>query len=286
MSLSLLAHRNFEVWVADVHNEAIPHGEVKVHGNTLFTSISLPKETDYSINWRSHPGTTHTVFCEIFVQGKKTRVATHFMDKDKPGTQSRSSLGRISPEVLGTQNNDWLQAPSPLKHAHVELRIRRARGTPIHQCLDDPGDPDNHIDEIDIDLIDDADEGKSPFVIFRLDFVPMPKQGTTAVAGPSAVPQKRKRLPSPPLSSARTAPGRRRQEPPNNPPPPRGPSPPPNGRANDGRNLLELLVNGLSQDCHPGTESTSTRLRQERRRKRSMPSLKPACKWEFQHVCS
>ncbi|KAJ6497097.1 hypothetical protein C8R47DRAFT_1113815 [Mycena vitilis] len=242
MSLSLLAHRNFEVWVADVHNETIPHGEVKVLRNTLSTSISLPKDTPYSINWRSHPGTTNTVFCEIFVQGKKIRVATHFMDKDKPETQCRSSLGRISPEVLGTQNNDWLLAPPPLKHAHAELRIRRAKGTPIHQCLDDAGDPDNHIDEIDIDLIDDADEGQGPWVIFRLDFVPISKQGTTAVAGPSAVPQKRARLPSPPLPGARVAPGRRRQDPPNNPAPPRGPSPPPNCRADDGRNLLELLT--------------------------------------------
>ncbi|KAJ7631971.1 hypothetical protein DFH06DRAFT_1479812 [Mycena polygramma] len=239
MSLSRLIHRNIEVWLTDVDNKTIPHGEVKMQGNTLTTSTSLPKETDYAINWRSHPGTTHTVFCEIFVQGKKIRVATHFMDKDKPETQSRSSLGRISPQVLGTQNNDWLKAPPPTKHAFVELQIRRAQGTPIHECRADSEDPGAHLDEIDIDLIDDADEGKDPFIIFRFEFVPVPKQGRNTVPGPSTVPLKRKHLPSPPRSSARTAPGR--QESPDGSPPPRGLSPAPTGPAKDGKNLLELL---------------------------------------------
>lgn len=70
---------------------------------------------DYVIHWRNYPGTAHTVFCEIFIHGKKSRVATHFMDKDKPETQTRSSLGRINALITGSQGNDWLSAPTPSK---------------------------------------------------------------------------------------------------------------------------------------------------------------------------
>ncbi|KAJ6500703.1 hypothetical protein C8R45DRAFT_925226 [Mycena sanguinolenta] len=177
-----LIHRNIEAWLADTENETIPHGEILLDGNLISTS-------DYAVHWRSHPGTTHTVFCEIFVQGKKTRVATHFMDKDKQETQTRSSLGRISPVVTKSKNNNWLKS-SPSKQAYVELHIRRAQGTPIHECMPDPKDPGGHLDEIDIDLIDDADDDanddKDPFIIFRFEFVPTPRPPKT----PS--PQKRK----------------------------------------------------------------------------------------------
>ncbi|KAK7035884.1 hypothetical protein R3P38DRAFT_2909533 [Favolaschia claudopus] len=181
---TLLTHRLLQVWLADHENKLIPHGEVTVSANTLTTSVSLPKGTEYAVHWRNCPGSLHTAFCEIFVHSKKTRVATHFMHSDKPDTQARSSLGRISPLVTGTQNNDWLKAPTPSKQAYVELHIRRATGTPIHECHPDPKDPKGHIDEIDIDIIDDADEGKDPFIIFKFQFIVESPQST--------VPQKRK----------------------------------------------------------------------------------------------
>lgn len=224
MGFSLLIHRNIEVWLADSEDQTIPHGEVKMHGNTMSTSVSLPKGTDYAIHWRNHPGTAHTVFCEIFAQGKKNRVATHFMDKDKPETQTRSSLGRINGLITKSQNNDWLTAPAPSKQAYVELHIRRAKGTPIHECIPNPADPAGHLDQIDIDLIDDPKEDKDPFIIFRFEFVPAPKpeRNSNAVAGPSksTVPQKRKqpteRQSSPSQSTLRVQ-EKRRQESPDNP---------------------------------------------------------------------
>ncbi|KAJ6469013.1 hypothetical protein C8R47DRAFT_800456 [Mycena vitilis] len=126
----------------------------------------MPRRQLYSINWRSHPGTTNTVFCEIFVQGKKIRVATHFMEKDKPETQS----------------------PFSIEACICRIKIRRAQGTPIHECRPDPEDPSGgHIDEIDLDLIDDANEGKDPFIIFRIEFVPASKQERNTAAGPLTV---------------------------------------------------------------------------------------------------
>ncbi|KAF7359144.1 hypothetical protein MSAN_01256000 [Mycena sanguinolenta] len=183
-----LIHRNIEAWLADTENQTIPHGEVVLDGNTMSTTVPL----DYAVHWRSHPGTTHTVFCEIFVHGKKTRVATHFMDKDKPETQTRSSLGRISPVVMKSKNNNWLtmKAPTASKKApsHVELHIWQAKDTPIHECRPDPRDLGGHLDEIDIDLIDDANGGKDPFIIFRFEFVLAPQPKPPNVPSP----QKRK----------------------------------------------------------------------------------------------
>ncbi|KAJ7184490.1 hypothetical protein C8R46DRAFT_1064211 [Mycena filopes] len=181
LSHSLLVHRNLEVWLSDKADERIPHHEVQMHANTLTTSVPLAKGTEYVIHWRNYPGTFHTTFCEVFVpiKGEPARIATHFMDKDKPETQIRSSFGRVNSGLIETQNNDWLIAPGS-KKGFVELHIRRAKGTPIHECVPDPDDPGGHLDNIDIDLVDDADEDKDPFIVFRFNFIPVPKQEPTA----------------------------------------------------------------------------------------------------------
>ncbi|KAF7353797.1 hypothetical protein MVEN_01065200 [Mycena venus] len=247
MSFTLLIHRNIEVWLADTENQIIPHGEVKMQGNTISTSVSFPKGMHYAVHWRNHPGTAHTVFCEIFIHGKKTRVATHFMDKDKPETQTRSSLGRINPLITGNQNNDWLTAPAPSKHAHVELHIRRAKGTPIHECIPNPADPAGHLDEIDIDLVDDPGEDQDPFIIFRFEFVPAPKpeRYMNSVAGPSksTVPQKRKQPTGrhfSPSRSTRRVQDKRRQDSPDD-PVGRASSPLADGPRNSARSQDDLL---------------------------------------------
>ncbi|KAJ7771447.1 hypothetical protein B0H16DRAFT_1513586 [Mycena metata] len=116
------------------------------------------------------------------------------MDKDKPETQNRSSFGRVNAALIGTKNDSWLIAPAPSKKAFVELHIRRAQGTPIHECVPDPDDPDNHLDVIDIDLIDDASENKPPFIIFRFNFVPLPTPERNADSSKTTVPRKRKHL--------------------------------------------------------------------------------------------
>ncbi|KAF8191582.1 hypothetical protein K438DRAFT_1830759 [Mycena galopus ATCC 62051] len=233
-----LIHRNIEVWLADTENQTIPHGEVIMEGNTISTSVPVPKGIDYAVHWRNHPGTTHTVFCEIFVQGKKTRIATHFMDKDKPETQTRSSLGRINTLLTKSNNNDWLRTPTPSSRACVELHIRRAKGTPIHECVPNPADPAGHLDQIDIDLID---EDKGPFIIFRFQFVPAPKleRGHPFVAGlpKSTVPQKRKQQTADQSSPSRS--NRRRQESPDD-PSGRASSPPSNDRGTTTGGLEEL----------------------------------------------
>ncbi|KAJ6546832.1 hypothetical protein B0H19DRAFT_242998 [Mycena capillaripes] len=181
MDMNRLVHRNIEVWLADNENYPIAHGEVKIHGNTITTPISLPQRMDYAVHWRNHPGTAHTVFCEIFVSGKKTPVATQFMDESMPETQYRSSIGRI--DTIRSQ--DWLQAPAPSNQAYVELHIRRAKGNPIHNRVADPEDSDDYVDEIEMDLMDDPDEGQEPFIVFRFEFVSTPKTERNAVAGPS-----------------------------------------------------------------------------------------------------
>ncbi|KAJ7042061.1 hypothetical protein C8F04DRAFT_115416 [Mycena alexandri] len=232
LSESLLIHRNLEVWLSDNEDDTIPHEQVEMLGNTLTTSVPLAKGTEYAINWGRYPGTEHTVFCEIFIpiKGRDVRIATHFMDKDKPETQIRSSFGRVNSTLIGTKNNDWLIAPGPSKKAFVELRIRRAQGTPIHQCVPDPDDPGGHLDDIDIDLIDNQDENKAPFIIFRFNFVPLPKPERNAESSKSTVPRKRKhqtRRQSPSSrSNARKRQDRGHQEPPELEEPPRRPSSP------------------------------------------------------------
>ncbi|KAJ7885384.1 hypothetical protein B0H13DRAFT_2666864 [Mycena leptocephala] len=237
MSFLRLIHRDMEAWLADSENQPIPHGEVNVNGNTISTSVSLPKDAEYTVQWCSHPGTAHTAFCEIFEQRKKTRVSIHCMDKFKPKTQIQSSRGDI-------RNTDWgwLNAPAPSKQANIELHIRRAEGTPTQVFKNGFKDI-----EIELNLIDDANEDKKPFVIFRFNFVPPPKPKRNAVAGPSTpkstVPAKRKQPPrgqSPSRSTARRA----RQESPDR-SGPRDLSPPLDGEnsdaGQDGADVLALL---------------------------------------------
>ncbi|KAJ7891261.1 hypothetical protein B0H14DRAFT_2688366 [Mycena olivaceomarginata] len=196
ISTTPLIHRNIQVWLADAEDHKIPHGETAIDGNTISTSVSLVKGTDYVIHWRNYPGTAHTVSVKYLFTGRKAVSQTHFMDKDKPETQTRSSLGRINALITGSQGNDWLSAPTPSKRAYVELHIRRATGTPTHECVPNPADPAGHLDEIAIELIDDPDEDKDPFIIFRFEFGPAtkPEPDRNAIAGPSksTVPQKRK----------------------------------------------------------------------------------------------
>ncbi|KAJ7771445.1 hypothetical protein B0H16DRAFT_1513573 [Mycena metata] len=196
LSDTLLVHRNIEVWLSDNEDGTILHEKPEMRANTLTASVPLAKGTEYAINWRKHPGTAHTVFCEIFIpiKGKDVRLATHFMDKDRPETQTRSSFGRVNSTLIGTKINDWLIAPAPSssKKAFVELRIRRAQGTPIHECVPDPDDPGGHLDDIDIDLVDDEDE--APFIVFRFNFLPLPKpeRNNAESSSKSAVSRKRK----------------------------------------------------------------------------------------------
>ncbi|KAJ7118931.1 hypothetical protein C8R44DRAFT_789669 [Mycena epipterygia] len=201
MDASVLLHRNLEVWLSDRNNNTIPHGEVTMAGNIISTSVHLPTGTEYVVRWRNFPGTAHTVFCEVFIPHKKKkhfRVSTNFMDKDKAETQTRSSQGRLSCPFTPL---DWLESPEPAEEGYVALEIRRAQGTPIHVCNPDPDYPGDHVDEIDIDLIDDPAQNCDPFIIFRFNFVQPPLKPTRAkrraTAGKSlsksTVPQKRKK---------------------------------------------------------------------------------------------
>ncbi|KAJ7685678.1 hypothetical protein DFH06DRAFT_1289469 [Mycena polygramma] len=105
------------------------------------------------------------------------------MDKDKLETQTRSSFGRVVSTFTGNPNRDWFKVNVPSsKQAYVELHIRRAKGNVGHECGIDPKYPGYHVDEIDIDLIDDPNELKEPFIIFRFNILPVPKQEPNAAS--------------------------------------------------------------------------------------------------------
>ncbi|KAJ7148931.1 hypothetical protein C8R43DRAFT_1007695 [Mycena crocata] len=206
-SVAALVHKNIEAWLADYDGNIIPHGKVKVDGETISTSVQMPKDTEYVLRWRNHPGTAHTAFCEVFIPHRANRhfrVAMHFMDKEKIETQERSSHGRLV-GAFG-RNNGWFQMPAK-KKGFVQLEIRRARGTPIHECKPDPKHAGSHLDEIDIDLIDDPAENHAPFIVFRFDLKLGPRLAVKNVPlqSKSTVPQKRKEpesgLQSPPASA-------------------------------------------------------------------------------------
>ncbi|KAJ7144918.1 hypothetical protein C8R43DRAFT_1108761 [Mycena crocata] len=192
----LLTHRKLEVWMSDCKGHNIPHGPVAVSGNEISTTVQLPKGTNYSLFWRSSPGTTHTALCEIFVlhQGTYLRVGSHFMDKEKPETQCRSSKGRIR---SSHESSGWLTSPLPSKKRFVALEVRRGKSAPIQEIPHA-----NDKDDIEMELIDDPDDEPSqpPYIIFRFDFVKATKPTTptrrcsddSGSPYTSTVPQKRK----------------------------------------------------------------------------------------------
>ncbi|KAJ6630213.1 hypothetical protein B0H10DRAFT_977544 [Mycena sp. CBHHK59/15] len=186
MVLTTLIHRGLEVWLADSKGHIIPLGSATLLAeNQISTAVQVQRGTKYCVFWRSSQGSTLTALCEIFVlhQGEHFSVATDFMDAEKPLTQFRTSKGRL---LDSFDDGEWLKSPPATKKGYVSLEVRRGTGTPKLVSNLDPDDLDKRLDEINIDLIDDDEKGHPPFIIFRFEFVGLPKPARPSkIVGPS-----------------------------------------------------------------------------------------------------
>ncbi|TFK34882.1 hypothetical protein BDQ12DRAFT_688997 [Crucibulum laeve] len=175
---TLLSYKGMDAWLVDVKGPPLQHGPITVEGNQISATVRVKPNSKYNVSWRSCINSPPvSAWCEVYHSSTHAevdcpRAASHFMDRSKLTTQHRSSRGRLELPFKRYGYMKVMEKPKvegTVDLGSVRLEIRRAQGRISEVDIEDPSG-EQHLCCVDIDIIDDQNENKPPYIIFNFNF--------------------------------------------------------------------------------------------------------------------